>query len=192
MQIGDNYLMHHFLLEGFSLEQTWQMVNLLQLTCFNSITRDKYDNRIMQKKGVVGRYMRNDTAFEDEFDSRYLNYMTLWNCLARLDHALFLWVLDIIVAENAKVTSWTSDWNSQLQDVDWDTFRDKHVAVNYKILCSLTLSILLNYHFGWNNLLHLDELPSKFKLVAPIDDYEPVRDQHVIFIKKWIHYYKKF
>lgn len=192
LQIGDNYLMHHFLLEGFSLEQTWQMVNLLQLTCFNSITRDKYDNRIMQKKGVVGRYMRNDTAFEDEFDSRYLNYMTLWNCLARLDHALFLWVLDIIVAENAKVTSWTSDWNSQLQDVDWDTFRDKHVAVNYKILCSLTLSILLNYHFGWNNLLHLDELPSKFKLVAPIDDYEPVRDQHVIFIKKWIHYYKKF
>lgn len=192
LQTGDNYLMLHFLLEGYDLELIWKLANLLQLTCFNSITRDKYDNRIMNRDGVVGRYMRKDSAFAEEFDSRYLNYMTFWNCLARVDHDLFIWIMDIIVAENARASRWTEEWQHQLRNTDWDTFKEKYIVVNYKVLCSLSLNVLLRYHFGWNNLLHLDELPPSFQLVKPVDNREPVSDQYLVFIKKWNHYYAKF
>lgn len=191
IQTGDNYLMYHLLLEGFEVEEIWKLANLLQLTCFNSTTRDKYDNRIMNKDGVVGRYMRKDAAFAEEFNSRYLNYMTFWNCLARVDHELFMWILDIIVAENAKVSRYDAN-NKQMQALDWDAFKEKHVTVNYKILCSLTLNVLLRYHFGWNNLLHLDELSSSFRLIQAIDEYQPIREQNALFVRKWNHYYAKF
>lgn len=192
LQTGDNYLMYHFLSEGFDTEQIWKLTNLLQLTCFDSATRDKYDSRIMAKDGIVGRYMRKDPAFAEEFDSRYLNFMTFWNILARVDHDLFMWIMDIIIAENSRSTRWTDDWVNELRNTDWDTYKDKYVVLNYRVLCSLTLNVLLRYHFGWNNLLHLDELPFSLKLVSPIDNYEPLRDQHLVFIKKWNHYYAKF
>lgn len=192
LQTGDHYLMYHLLIDGFDIKQTWKTVNLIQLTCFSDSVREKFDARIISKNGVVAKFLRGDSSFENEFNQSLLNYSTSWNCFARLDHEHFMWVLDTIVSENSRSTQFSSNWEALLANTNWDSFKEKYVTTNYKILCSMVLTILLNYHFGWNDFIQLDQLPSSFKILCSSDDSEPVRNQQYNFMKKWAYYYRKF
>ncbi|CCC71505.1 hypothetical protein NCAS_0H01950 [Naumovozyma castellii] len=192
---GDELLFHHLLLcKSFtSLKQVWEMVNLIQLTCFNDACKEKYDSNIIDPRGVVAHYLLKDPEFQKEFTSSCLNYPTIWNVLERVDHSLFMWILDAIVVANNQCFSKHPVKQNDYQDKDWDYYRSKKVVVNYKIIASLILNVLLNYHFGFNDLQQLSSVDDeKFCIPIPFDDLLDMEAVNGVFMKKWQHYYNKF
>ncbi|AEY95413.1 FACL105Cp [Eremothecium gossypii FDAG1] len=189
--LGDPLLVHHLLQVGcYSTREIWVLVNILQLTCFNETTKDKYDRRIISSRGTVSTALSADKTFAQEFNSKCLNFTTWWHLMARLDHAVFMWCLDIIVAENSQPFKSNPIIRDKLNGKDWDYYRDLHVVVNYRIICALTLTVLLSYHFGFNNLYDLSFVDPAFQIIGP--EQGDLGDVHATFIKKWHHNYKKF
>ncbi|AGO13442.1 AaceriACL105Cp [[Ashbya] aceris (nom. inval.)] len=189
--LGDPLLVYHLLQVGcYSKREIWILVNLLQMTCFNETTKDKYDRRILSSRGPVSMALSADKTFAQELNSKCLNFTTWWQLMARLDHAAFMWCLDIIVAENSQTFKSNPISRDKLKGKDWEYYRDLHVVVNYKIICSLTLTVLLNYHFGFNNLYDLSFVDPAFQIIGP--EQCDTGNVHATFIKKWHHNYKKF
>lgn len=193
--VGDELLFHHFLQdESFkTLSEVWEAVNLIQMTCFNDLCQEKYDSKIISKKGIVANYLLRNNDFKDEFNSTCLNFNTWWNILERVDHTLFMWIMDIIVVHNAQCFKNDPVKETLFQNQDWDYYKSKKVSINYKILLSFVLNILLNYHFGFIDLKALADLEDKnFCIPIPMDDLIDKESVDGLFIRKWLHYYKKF
>ena len=192
--VGDELLFHHFLQESFkTLSEVWEAVNLIQMTCFNDLCQDKYDSKIISKKGIVANYLLRNDDFKDEFNSTCLNFNTWWNILERVDHELFMWIMDIIVVHNAQCFKNDPVKEEMFRNRDWEYYKSKKVFINYKILLSFVLNILLNYHFGFVDLKVLADLDDKnFCIPIPMDDLIDKESVDGMFIRKWLHYYKKF
>lgn len=193
--VGDELLFHHFLQdESFkTLSEVWEAVNLIQMTCFNDLCQEKYDSKIISRRGVVANYLLRNDDFKDEFNSTCLNFNTWWNVLERVDHALFMWIIDIIVVHNAQCFKNDPVKETLFHNQDWDYYKSKKVPMNYKILLSFILNILLNYHFGFIDLKVLADLGDKnFCIPIPMDDLIDKESVDGLFIRKWLHYYKKF
>ncbi|EDO18107.1 hypothetical protein Kpol_1031p11 [Vanderwaltozyma polyspora DSM 70294] len=194
---GDELLFHHFIYDKsfkFSLNDVWTMVNLIQKTCFNDICKDFYDHQIVNGNKVFAQYIGNNEEFSKENNSTCLNYGTLWNILERMDHNIFMWILDIIIIHNSQNFKNSSISKSNINnEITWDIYRTKNVVVNYKILLSFTLLILLKYHFGFNNLSELSLLNDK-QFCIPVASKNVQDEWHFtsMFIRKWNYYYKKF
>ncbi|AMD19168.1 HBR267Wp [Eremothecium sinecaudum] len=189
--MGDELLFYHFYQTGsFTISEIWTLVNLLQLTCFNEITKEKFEQQILNPRGVVAQYLANDPAFANEFNSECLSFACWWNIMARLDHDLFMWCIDIIVAENSQAFKSNPISADMLENTDWETYRAAYVVVNHSILSSLALNVLLNYHFGFNDFQQLPQVEKSFKIIGP--EVNGTDETHHAFIKKWHHYYKKF
>lgn len=145
IQMGDKILFYHLLIDNttrkkgsnddkkgeMSLEEIWNLNNYLQIICFNKINRDKFNERIVSQKKLC----QSKELQEDELDEVNLNFTTWWNIMEHINQEIFLWILDIILISNL-------NHKGALQ-------------YNYKILISLTIDILLNYHFGFNSLIEL-------------------------------------
>lgn len=192
---GDELLFHHFLLsDSFqSLKQVWETVNLIQATCFNDLCKEKYDSRILNSRGVVAHYLLRGDDFKNEFNSTSLNSTTWWNVLERVDHSLFMWIIDIIVVANSQCYKKYPISKEDFDDKSWDYYRSKRVVINYKIMLSFVLNVLLNYHFGFNDLKSLSSLKDKqFSIPTPMDYLIDTEVGNGMFIRKWLHYYKKF
>lgn len=192
---GDELLFHHLLLsDSFkSLKQVWETVNLIQTTCFNDLCKEKYDSRILNSRGVVAHYLLRGDDFKNEFNSTSLNSNTWWNVLERVDHSLFMWIIDIIVVANSQSYKKYPISKEDFNDKSWDYYRSKRVIVNYKILLSFILNVLLNYHFGFNDLKSLSSLKDEqFSIPMPMDHLIDTEAVNGMFIRKWLHYYKKF
>ncbi|CCE64370.1 hypothetical protein TPHA_0H01640 [Tetrapisispora phaffii CBS 4417] len=207
---GDDLLFHHLLIEYFGndsisecntkaaeslLKEIWELVNLFQLICFNDKVKEKYDYHIMDRYGVVGHYIANNKYFQEEYNISCLNIGNFWHILERIDHNLFLWIVDIIIVLNSQAIEKKtySQLEQEYKGKSWDHYRSKNIVSNYKILLSLTLDVLLNYHFGFNDLIKLSFLEDKnFCIPMTIDEKMDENDVNALFIKKWLHYYKKF
>ncbi|QLL33160.1 hypothetical protein HG536_0E00700 [Torulaspora globosa] len=195
LQCGDELLFHHFLSsKSFSsLEQVWDAVNLVQMTCFNDHCKEKFNSRILNSRGIVAHYLLRGDDFKDEFNASCLNSSTWWNLMERVDHALFMWIIDIIVVANSQCFKKVPVSKQNTKDKGWEDYRAKHVVVNYKILLSLVLNVLLNYHFGFNDLKSLSSLDdSNFCIPMPMDHLLDTDSVNQIFVRKWLHYFKKF
>lgn len=192
---GDELLFHHFLLsQSFtSLKQVWEVVNLIQMTCFNDLCKEKFNQRVLNSRGVVAHYLLRGDDFKKEFNATCLNATTWWNVLERIDHSLFMWVIDIIVVSNNQCFKKYPVNKEAFAEKHWEQYRAKHVVVNYKILASLVLDVLLNYHFGFDDLKSLSSLnDSNFCIPMPMDYIIDTETVNSMFIRKWLHYYKKF
>ncbi|CAB4252021.1 similar to Saccharomyces cerevisiae YHR103W SBE22 Protein involved in the transport of cell wall components from the Golgi to the cell surface [Maudiozyma barnettii] len=192
---GDALLFHHFLIDGSfsSLREVWEMVNLLQMTCFSDICKNKYDSKILQSRGVVANYLLKTDDFKYEFNSSCLNSTTWWNILERIDHELFMWTMDTIVVANAQSFKNYPIKKQDYEDKDWETYCSKKVVVNYKILLAFALNVLLNYHFGFNDLNELAILDDQgFSIPIPMEELLDCTEVNGMFIRKWLHYYKRF
>lgn len=195
LQCGDELLFHHFLLsESFdSPKQVWEAVNLVQMTCFSDHCKEKFNSRVLNSRGIVAHYLLRGDDFKDEFNASCLNSSTWWNMLERVEHSLFMWIIDIIVVGNCQCFKKNSVTKQNAKDKSWDTYRAKHVVVNYKILLSLLLNVLLNYHFGFNDLKSLSSLDdSNFCIPMPMDHLLDTESVNQMFVRKWLHYFKKF
>ncbi|CAI1727517.1 hypothetical protein SEUBUCD646_0O02700 [Saccharomyces eubayanus] len=195
---GDELLFHHFLVsgsfQGLGLEEIWNIVNLVQMTCFNDLCKEKFDSKILERKGVAAGYLLQNDEFKNEFNTECINFNTWWNILERIDHKLFMWVMDIIVVNNSQSYKNSTINENEFSSRDWEYYRSKKVVTNYKILVSFALNVLLNYHFGFSDLKSLCHVgDQRFCIPVFIDDElvdtDTVND---VFIKKWAHYYKKF
>ncbi|CCK69612.1 Sbe2p KNAG_0C05110 [Huiozyma naganishii CBS 8797] len=182
---GDELLMYHFLKEGFPPENTWLLVNLVQLTCFNSMMKDKYDRKILQC-----HYLKKD-VFKQEFNSSCLNMNTWWNMLERVSHTLFLWILDIVVIYNVQLSSPASEPENQPNE-DWDVYAAAHIVPNYKILLSFTVNILMNHHYGFDDLVQLRGIKDvNIAFPMPAINKEEALETNYKFVETWLSYYKK-
>ncbi|CCE63281.1 hypothetical protein TPHA_0E01880 [Tetrapisispora phaffii CBS 4417] len=193
---GDEMLFHHFLLDpsiSGSLEKVWDIVNLIQLTCFNDVVHSKYDEKILEPNGVIYRHIGVDPSYKNEFNSDTLNFLTWWNILERIDHNLFMWVIDIIVIHNTQSFKNYPIKKEDFGNKSWEYYKTKRVVSNYKILLSFTLSVLLNYHFQYNDLKSLALLDDQsFCIPMPLDELVDETYVNSVFIKKWLQYYTKF
>lgn len=192
---GDEFLFYHFLSDKSfgDLNKVWEMVHLIQSTCFNDLTREKFDSRVLSSRGVIANYLTRDDSFKNEFNSKSLNVSTWWNILQRMDHEMFMWCLDIIVVHNSQPYKNSPIDKEAFEGKSWDYYRSKKVVVNYKILCSLMLNVLLNYHFGFDDLNSLASLKDQdFRIPCSMEDLLDASAVHEVFVKKWQHYYKKF
>lgn len=192
---GDELLFHHFLLsQSFSsLKQVWETVNLVQMTCFNDLCKEKFNARVLNSRGVVAHYLLRGDDFKKEFNATCLNATTWWNLMERIDHSLFMWVLDIIVVSNNQCFKKHPVNKEAFADKHWEQYRAKHVVINYKILASLVLDVLLNYHFGFDDLKSLSSLNDpNFCIPMPMDYLIDTESVNSMFIRKWLHYYRKF
>lgn len=192
---GDELLFHHFLQdESFkTLSEVWEAVNLLQMTCFNDMCQEKYDTKIIANNSVMASYLLRNDDFKDEFNSSCLNFNTWWNILERVDHELFMWIMDIIVVYNAQCFKNDPVKKNMFENKDWDYYKSKKVNVKYKILLSFVLNILLNYHFGFIDLKVLADLDDKgFCIPIPMDDLIDKESVNGLLVRKWLHYNKKF
>lgn len=193
---GDDLLFHHFLLDPSTdgtLKQIWELVNLIQMTCFNDTTREKYDAKILESRGVVSHYLSQDESFKNEFNASCLNSSTWWNILERVDHDLFMWIMDIIIVTNSQSFKKFPIKKEDFINKSWEHYRSKKVIVEYQILISFALNVLLNYHFGFNDLKSLPALDEQsFCIPMPLGHLVNQSFVNSIFIKKWLHYYRKF
>lgn len=192
---GDELLFHHFLLSNSfsSLKQVWDMVNLIQMTCFNDACKEKFNLRVLNSRGIVAHYLLRGDDFKNEFNATCLNATTWWNVMERVDHSLFMWVIDIIVVANSQCFKKYPVNKEAFTDKHWEQYRSKHVLINYKILASLVLDVLLNYHFGFDDLKSLASLDDPtFSIPMPMDYLIDTESVNYMFIRKWLHYYKKF
>lgn len=195
LQPGDELLFHHFLQSDsfVGLQHVWEMVNLVQMICFNDICKEKYDSRILNPRGIVAHYLLRSDDFKEEFNATALNSTTWWNVLERVSHKLFMWIIDIIVVANNQCFKKYPITNDDFQDKSWEYYRSKRVVNNYKILLAFVLNILLNYHFGFNDLKLLSSLDDpNFTIPMPLDHLLDADAINSMFIRKWLHYYKKF
>ncbi|CAI4377864.1 CMF_collapsed_G0013160.mRNA.1.CDS.1 [Saccharomyces cerevisiae] len=53
------------------------------------------------EKGIIAHLLRKD-EFKNEFNGGCLNSNTWWNILQRMDHKLFMWVMDVIIVHNGQ------------------------------------------------------------------------------------------
>ncbi|QLG72036.1 hypothetical protein HG535_0C03900 [Zygotorulaspora mrakii] len=192
---GDELLFHHFLLDPSfeSKAQVWETVNLIQMTCFNDICKEKYDSKILNSRGIVASYLLRGDDFKDEFNPLALNSSTWWNVLERIPHTLFMWILDIIVVSNSQCFKKNPLIKENFTGKSFEYYRSKHVVTNYKILLSFILNVLLNYHFGFNDLKSLSSLDDpNFCIPVPFDHLLDMGSINSFFIRKWLHYHKKF
>ncbi|EDO17037.1 hypothetical protein Kpol_530p6 [Vanderwaltozyma polyspora DSM 70294] len=193
---GDELLFHHFLTDpstNQSLQHVWELVNLIQLTCFNDFTKEKYDIKIVEPRGVVSKYLSQDDSFKSEFNTSCLNSTTWWNILERVDHNLFMWIMDIIVVANSQCFKNYPINREKFKNKSWEYYKSKKVIVEYKVLASFALNVLLNYHFGFNDLISITTLEDKsFCIPMPLDNLFDEGYINNVFIRKWLHYYKKF
>ncbi|CAI4057352.1 hypothetical protein SUVZ_02G4630 [Saccharomyces uvarum] len=190
---GDELLFYHFLTnESFgSLKEIWEIVNLIQMTCFGEICKEKYDSRILNPRGIVAHLLRKD-EFKDEFNGNCLNSNTWWNILQRMDHRLFMWVMDIIVVHNSQSFASYPVKIEEFKNKSWEYYRSKKVVVNYKILVSLTVNVLINYHFGYDNLKDLSDLNDQhFCIPLYTEDSTEEESLNDLLTKRWLHYYRK-
>ncbi|KAL3233548.1 Protein SBE2 [Nakaseomyces bracarensis] len=191
---GDEILFHHFLCdESFeNLQQIWDIVNLIQMTCFNETTKEKFDKKIVDKSGLSGSYLLKDDSFKHEFNATCMNSNTWWNVLQRINHPLFMWIIDIIVTANAQSFKNNPIDKSKFESANWEAYKNSNVIINYQIMLSFALNILLNYHFGFNDLKSLADLPdANFCIPMSEDEYLDIDQINSLFINKWRHYYKK-
>lgn len=202
---GDELLFYHLLCEyPGELSKVWNVVHLIQLACFDDKCKESFDAKIVSRHGLVGQYLTRP-EFAHELNSRNLNTTNMWSFFQRFPHDLFLWVLDIIVVLNAakrRRRSLPTDgalW--------WERYSDKQTSSNYKILIALTLNVLVNYHFGFDDFLHLNELqdptfsiPAKEEPTGHETTFERTRsattcaDTTILesrFIANWRKMYKK-
>lgn len=211
---GDELIFYHLLLESpnnkdvNSLIEIWQIENIIQLTCFNETVIDKYNSNILEPNGVFGTTLIGKEGFEDEFNASCLNFTTWWSIMQRIDHDLFMWMLDIIIVNNSQSSQKASsmfeinilerkDDKLNEGEIPWETYKEKNISSNYKILISLTLHVLLNHHFGFNNLSELARIKDDKNLCIPLpldfmDTQEEINDIYNAFVSKWSNYYKKF
>ncbi|EJS43458.1 sbe22p [Saccharomyces arboricola H-6] len=195
---GDELLFHHFLVsESFQylgLKEIWNIVNLVQMTCFNDLCKEKFDTKILEKKGVVAGYLSQNDQFKDEFNTESINSTTWWNIMERIDHNLFMWIMDVIVVNNSQSYKNSPINEDEFAGKDWEYYRSKKVVINYKILVSFALNVLLNYHFGFSDLKSLCSVGDQ-RFCIPVfinDELVDTGTMNDVFIKKWAHYYKKF
>lgn len=153
------------------VNKIWDIEQLINKVCFNAIVKEKYDDRIMNKRGLVSQMMKLEYGFDSEFDSKNLNFDNFISTLVKLPYKLSLWVLDIIVLNNGicmnnssfdyykdKLTNkYLNDFNKNKKDTV-SYWANKYTKNNYKILVSLTLNILLDYHFGYDDFNELKEI----------------------------------
>ncbi|KKA03871.1 hypothetical protein D499_0A03690 [Hanseniaspora uvarum DSM 2768] len=153
------------------VNKIWDIEQLINKVCFNAIVKEKYDDRIMNKRGLVSQMMKLEYGFDSEFDSKNLNFDNFVSTLVKLPYKLSLWVLDIIVLNNGicmnnssfdyykdKLTNkYLNDFNKNKKDTV-SYWANKYTKNNYKILVSLTLNILLDYHFGYDDFNELKEI----------------------------------
>ncbi|CCK68865.1 Sbe22p KNAG_0B04300 [Huiozyma naganishii CBS 8797] len=192
---GDELLFHHFLSdESFgSLKDVWEAVNLIQLACFNDVCQEQYDEKIVSPKSIMGSYLLRTDDFKDEFNQDCLNFNTWWNVLERVDHTLFMWIMDIIVVHNGQPFSNSPVNPEMFAKKPWEYYRSAKVISNYKILLSFSLNILLNYHFGFMDMKSLaTQDDSNFCIPIPMTELIDMENVNSIFVRKWLHYYKKF
>ena len=190
---GDEMLFYHFLTDQSfgTLKESWEMVNLIQMTCFSEICKEKYDSRILNPRGIAAHLLRKD-EFKSEFNGSCLNSNTWWNILQRMDHKLFMWVMDVIIIHNGQNFASHPIKLETFKDKTWEYYRSKKVIINYKILVSLTVNVLINYHFGYDNLKNLSDLSDK-KFCIPLYTENSIEEENLnnIFTKWWLHYYRK-
>ncbi|CAI4058957.1 hypothetical protein SKDZ_04G5500 [Saccharomyces kudriavzevii ZP591] len=190
---GDEMLFYHFLTEESfrTLKEVWEMVNLIQMTCFSEICKEKYDSRILNPRGIVAHFLRKD-EFKDEFNGDCLNSNTWWNILQRMDHKLFMRIMDVIVVHNGQNFASHPVKIETFENKALEYYRSKKIAVNYKILVSLTVNVLINYHFGYDNLKNLPDLNDKHFCI-PLYTENGIEEESLndAFTKWWSHYYRK-
>ncbi|AQZ11834.1 SBE2 (YDR351W) and SBE22 (YHR103W) [Zygosaccharomyces parabailii] len=195
LQPGDELLFHHFLMsDSFkSSQEVWETANLVQMTCFNDLCKEKYDTRILNSRGIVANYLLRSDDFKDEFNPTTLNSTTWWNVLQRVSHGLFMWIMDIIVVANNQCYKKYPVRPDDYENKSWECYRSNRVVQNYKILLAFGLNVLLNYHFGFNDLKSLSSLDDpNFTIPMPLDHLLDADAINSMFIRKWLHYYKKF
>ncbi|CCD24124.1 uncharacterized protein NDAI_0C04650 [Naumovozyma dairenensis CBS 421] len=188
--IGDDLLFYHFLLlihnnnnddgqeqelDVNDLSTIWNIVNKIQVTCFNEHYKEQYDINVLKKAQSLS--FLNKPEFKNELNSNCLNFNTIWNVFERLDHDLFLWIISIIFTLTM-----------------YQNLKSKRKS-NYKISISFTINILINYHFGFNDFQHLNDLEdANFCIPMPIPITRDSNDEQLnsnrTFIKKWLHYYE--
>lgn len=156
----------------YVVKKIWDIEQLINKICFNKVVKEKYNDRIMNKRGLVSQMMKLEYGFESEFDSKNLNFDNFVTTLVKLPIKMSLWVLDIIVLSNGICMNnssfdyyykdkimhkFTNDFNKSKEDTA-NYWVNKYTKNNYKILVSLTLNILLNYHFGYDDFNELREI----------------------------------
>lgn len=156
----------------YLIKKIWEIEQLISKVCFSEVVRDKYNDRIMNKRGLVSQMMKLEYGFASEFDKKNLNFDNFISTLVKLPNKLSLWALDIIVLSNG-VSMNNSNFDYYYKDKlmgkyhnEFDKSKEKVVSYwtnkymknNYKILVSLTLNILLNYHFGYDDFNELREI----------------------------------
>lgn len=106
-----------------------------------------------------------------------------------MDHKLFMWVMYVIIVHNGQNFANYPVKMEIFKDKVWEYYRSKKVIVNYKILVSLTVNVLLNYHFGYDNLKHLSDLDDKHFCI-PLYTEDSIEEENLnnIFTKWWLHY----
>lgn len=194
ISVGDALIFHYFLhSKSFkSLKEIWEVSNVIQMTCFNDLCREKYDQRIVEKRGVTARILHNP-SFKSELNSSTMNFSTWWNIIARVDFSLFMWLMDIIVVENSQCFTNKTITKEQFKGKNWESYFSKNVVTNYRILASFAALVLLDYHFGFNDLKQLENVSNKnFCIPLYADDAETRDDINGSFVKKWLHQYKKY
>ena len=212
---GDTLIFYHLLLANEvsarkrSLAEVWSLEYAIQLVCFNELVRQRYNEEILDKKYVVQRQLNRCLGFKEENNSECLNFNTWWNVLERVDHQLFMWILDVIVVHNShskgtvsstqqsSTPQGTADYLATTSAPSWEIYRDTNLVNNSKILLSLALNILLNYHFGFNDLKSLKDLnDSNFAIPLPLsavkEDPEESYEANSKLIKRWAETFKQF
>ncbi|SSD61829.1 uncharacterized protein SCODWIG_03590 [Saccharomycodes ludwigii] len=213
---GDSGTADNTAQEKNNLATIWNITCLLQSTVFNnSNVKLKFEEKIVAPStsgNVIYRYLSKEASFSKEFNSNVLNWDNLWVIFGRISHDLLQWCLDIIVVNNTavfykadhsyyvdklrkKLESSTHGYNKY--EKLWEYWNTKYMVNNYKILLSLVLNVLLNYHFGFNDFNDLREnMDSKFMIIGGSNGNLGFDDDELLleagFIKKWLYYYKKF
>ncbi|OBA26631.1 hypothetical protein HANVADRAFT_52943 [Hanseniaspora valbyensis NRRL Y-1626] len=154
----------------YVIRKIWDLEQLISKICFNEVVIEKYNDRIMNKKGLLAQSLKMEYGFDSEMTSENLNFNNFLQILNKLPNKLCLWVLDIIVLNNAVLMNKNSLQyyldkisdkfeSSSNKKVDaYDYWMKKYSTNNYKTLISLTISVLLNYHFGYSDFQELSEI----------------------------------
>lgn len=154
----------------YVIRKLWDLEQLLSKICFNKLVVEKYNDRIMNKKGLVSQSLKMEYGFDLEFASQNLNFDNFLQILNKLPSKICLWVLDIIVLSNTVLMNKNdlkyylnklklkSESFSGDKKATYDYWLNKYSSNNYKVLVALTLSVLLNYHFGYADFKELGEI----------------------------------
>lgn len=176
LQNGDSIIFYNLLKMSnklINIQEIWGIGNLIQINVFNETVKEEFDLNVLKNKIIKNYLIKNgNNQFNNEFNTDCININTWWNIMYYLNHELFMWIIDILIIYQRNTGNIT------------------------KIFYSLLLNVLMNYHFGFNDLITLQQLyvtNSNFSIPEPktIDNRQLIKSNK-IFIKKWLHYYKKF